>query len=144
MLPEPLKSCQFRVIRLFFQVCIKNNWALGQVWKNVCAQWQCWWLGKAYRTPSSFWSSHFFIVTTSAAPRSVIQRSHVYTSMGEKTSEVQRRVRGGWVTFTLFILTAAHLASSRNASSLDGTVSVFCFFFTVNMKPVSIARFWRV
>lgn len=50
----------------------------------------------------------------------------VYTVWVRKQQRCSGGVRGGWVTFTLFILTAAHLTSSRNAfTSLDGTVSVF-------------------
>lgn len=49
----------------------------------------------------------------------------LYTVCARKQQTVQQRVRSGWVTFIVFILTSARFTPSSNASSLHGT----CLFF---------------
>lgn len=125
MLPELLMSCQFTVISLFFHKII----GLRDIGGQMCAHddgvdgWE-----SLPHTLSP--SNHCFIHCHNLHCTSLLHPAILlYTVWARKQQTVQQRVRSGWVTFIVFILTSARFTPSSNASSLHGTCLFFVLFF---------------
>lgn len=118
MLPELLKSCQFRVTSLF-QVYIKRQLGFGTLGDKYVCTVTVLMAGKAQSLPHNIFFLIFppLLSSLSQPPLQLAASSSnlcIYC-MRVTTTEVQR-VCGGWLTVTFFILTPTRFTTSRNVS----------------------------
>lgn len=127
MLPQLLKSCQFRVMSLFSRCLKKKTMGL--------------WVDKCVRVPLP--PNPPLPSALSQPPLHLAASSHILCiyCRAEKTTEVQRRIHSGcrWPSLSLFFLPPTS-PSSRNFSSLDGTVSVFYCEDQTNTKIIKLIK----
>lgn len=141
VLPELLTSCQFTAVSLFcLKDYIKNTWKLvGFFWGGVGGGVKCactsteLTAGKPYHTHTPSPSNKCFFpptVTTSAAPRCYVQRSFRILYGLENNTKVQQKVRSGWATCVLFILTSP---SSPHPEMPHLYMALFFIIFTAKI-----------